>query len=145
MKTKKKPKRKARPRKPAKAIKPLKVPLEVKRDCGWHAPESSQIQLTASLPFFWSRSGTRVHRVRSAKMHFWAGEYKHTSFKMWCGQDGLTKNGRLTADPPDDLPYCATCEGRAIGAGQLGAREINGRAVIFTPREPKRVAVGKAV
>ena len=72
-------------------------------------------------------------------MHYFNGNYSHTSFSAWCGQTGFHSKGRhgslrLTDNPPDDLPLCATCEGRAIGAGQLGATVIAGRQVIFTPR-----------
>lgn len=38
--------------------------------------------------------------------------------------------------PPDRAIHCATCEGRAIGAGKDGARIIAGRTVLFSPRQP---------
>ena len=114
----------------------MKVKLLIKRTT-WQGGWPHCIHLNESLPFYWSRAATRAHRVRSATMHYHNGVYSHTSFSAWCGQTGFSSKGkhlRLCDNPPDDLPVCATCEGRAIGAGQLGATTIAGRQVLFTPR-----------
>lgn len=97
------------------------------------------VYVVKSRPFYRSRAATRVHRVRMATMHYFGGEYSHTSFKAWCGHVGFSSkrrrhNSLLLLDDQGDLPICATCEGRAVGAGALGEREIQGRAVIYTPR-----------
>lgn len=116
------------------------VVLESRRTSGWHAPGSSSIVVRRSLPFAESRAGRYCHRVRSMILHN-SGHptilRAHFSIRCWCGMclciggRNLTK---LLAEPSDGTPICATCEGRAIGAGQLGAREIAGRPVMFSPR-----------
>ena len=112
-----------------------KVELIIRRERGEYSPRSGIVHLRSSLPFVWTRMATRVHRVRSATMHLWDGEYSHTAFTCWCGQTALTKNGaQLSDDPPSTLPVCGTCEGRATGAGQLASRKIAGRMVVFSPR-----------
>ena len=96
-----------------------------------------------SLPFIKSTRGLYTHRVRSATSHLYTtsglswkvGEF-HIAVHCWCGMTLLVsrrKRGQFLAEPPDGSPVCATCEGRAIGAGQLGAREIAGRPVIYSP------------
>lgn len=97
--------------------------------------------ITWALPFFRSRFGSVIHRVRSGQHHYLSGQYTHSSVKYWCGNNGFfgSKNERQTkgeffADAPDNSIFCATCEGRAIGAGMDGTREINGRRVLFRPK-----------
>ncbi|MFF5642100.1 hypothetical protein ACFY8Q_07265 [[Kitasatospora] papulosa] len=58
-------------------------------------------------------------------------------FTVWCGQQvGGLRAARPTAvaeEIPDSLPVCATCDGRAVGAGQ----EENGpagRTLLYGPR-----------
>lgn len=84
-----------------------------------------------------------MHRVRSGQHHYLHGEYTHSSVKYWCGNNGFfgstgrmasTKNGEFFAEGPERAVYCATCEGRAIGAGFDGTREINGRRVLYSPK-----------
>lgn len=111
-------------------------------------PTHRKVPISACAPFYWSRRATRIHRIRWASIHYIDGEYSHTSIHTWCDQVGHVGYreawGRITDDPPEDLPYCATCEGRAIGAGQLGAQEINGRPVIYSPRKPRNATASKA-
>ncbi len=81
--------------------------------------------------------GNYVHRIRSAVHHIWREGYSHTNFDLWCGMTGFSSNkhhSRLFEDPPPEYPICATCEGRAIGAGQTESRMICGRLVKFSPR-----------
>ncbi len=102
--------------------------------------------LTKSLPFYRSAQGTYVHRVRSGTVHFYDGVAQHTSFHLWCGMLGSVgitlpyprhrpSRGDLFSDVPKTATLCATCEGRAVGAGQLGSRMICGRIVKFSPRK----------
>jgi hypothetical protein len=113
----------------------MQVALVIEHQRGWRAPESGTIHLSRCAPFVWTRACTRVHRVRSGRMFFWDGRYSHSAITAWCGQGLTTSNGlRLTDDPPEDLPICGTCEGRARGAGQLESNLIAGREVVFSPR-----------
>lgn len=92
--------------------------------------------ITAALPFVYSRDGEYAHRVRSATLHTCRVNGRtHAAYKCWCGMTLLSKRARL-ADAPGTRPICATCEGRSVGAGLLGAREIAGRAVMFRPMTP---------
>lgn len=114
----------------------MKVKLIRAKD-HWHAECSSVIHIESSLPFFYSFKAGRVHRIRSGMFHLLHGVITHTSFDLWCGQHGLISpkhRGLVTDDPPHDIPVCATCEGRAHGAGQLESRVLAGRFVVFTPR-----------
>jgi hypothetical protein len=98
--------------------------------------------VTRSLPFVRTRACSRFHRVREATMFFSHGSYTHTAFRCWCDWTALTSNGARLFDELDgELPLCATCEGRAVGSGQLGAAVINGRPVIYTPRQTIRCVV----
>lgn len=119
----------------------MKVTLRKPKWPVWQAPHEQKAWLSKSLPFVRTRAATRLHRVREATMYFHDGVYSHTAFRCWCDQTCLTSNGARLFDVVEDLPICATCEGRAIGAGQCGAAEINGRAVIYTPRNRSGVAV----
>ena len=93
-------------------------------------------QVSRSKPFCESGAGRYTHRVRSAALYS-AGGRSHLAVKLWCGAHlciGVNHPGsQLTDAPSGGRLICATCEGRAIGAGQLGAREIAGRAVRFAP------------
>lgn len=116
-------------------------------------PSCSQIYPKTTVPFFTSAFGTRTHRIRWVCVHYWNGEFSHTSVGLWCGQQGFAEHTKSTnarmvkragsmADvAPFHLPVCATCEGRAIGAGQLDSDMINGRKVIYSPRIPIGVPV----
>jgi hypothetical protein len=90
-----------------------------------------------SRPFIEAGVGEYTHRVRSANLHTICGQ-THLNVRCWCGMHlnigrGTTRRTRLVAEPTG-RPVCATCEGRAIGAGLCGAREIAGRPVMFRGR-----------
>lgn len=93
--------------------------------------------ISHSLPFYKSDRGEYYHRVRAANSH-WRNNSKklsHISISFWCGNSGsISGHGKLYAEIPVDGVLCATCEGRAIGAGQDGAQIINGRNVMYSPR-----------
>lgn len=94
--------------------------------------------ITAMKPFFQRAPGYYVHRPRSARYHVSKGEVTHISISHWCGGNGFLSNewksGKLFDAVPEGEVLCATCEGKAIGAGVVGAREINGRPVMYSPR-----------
>ena len=98
------------------------------------------LPMTASLPFWQSRErhGAYVHRVRSGVLHLYDGKPSHAAFGLWCGMSGLSSNGSILAAPGPHEVMCATCEGRAIGAGLVGAPIIAGRPVKFSPRARRR-------
>lgn len=117
----------------------MKIKLEKSRPYPWLAPEVGVSSITYSLPFYKSRKGKYIHRVRSADVHWWNGEVQHVSIHFWCGSYGfLNGKGMLIDSAPINEPVCATCEGRAIGAGTDGAPIINGRLVKFSPREKQK-------
>lgn len=90
-----------------------------------------------ALPFFRSRPGCYVHRVRCGRVYKLGARMPHTAFQMWCGTTGFIserKDGELLADVPAGAVCCATCEGRAVGAGLLGAPIIAGHPVKYSPR-----------
>lgn len=92
-----------------------------------------------ALPFVESARGRYAHRVREVTLHNLGGK-AHIAVGCWCGMVlfiSPRKHGRLVAEPEPGRPICATCEGRAIGSGQLGAREIAGREVMFQPSRAK--------
>lgn len=96
------------------------------------------------LPLF-ERDGGKgyTHRVRAAEQHYIDNKLSHTSVTFWCGGGGLlAPNGslmkryqksRVCSEPSLGRVVCATCEARAIGAGQVGAGKINGCFVKFKP------------
>lgn len=99
-------------------------------------------QLVMALPFYRGFHGSYFHRVRSGRLHR-LGDSHHISIKFWCGNVGFldgrrargkSGGGELFAATPDNAIHCAICEGKAIGAGLNGARLINGRHVLFSPR-----------
>jgi len=115
----------------------MKVALiqEKRNPYAWENPKSQQLPLTKALPFFRSKSGKYVHRVRSATSYWWETEYRHTAVKLWCNMTGfIGDKGTLLEQPEVNDVICATCEGRAIGAGQTDSHMIAGRFVKFTPR-----------
>lgn len=97
-----------------------------------------------SLPFVESGKGRYTHRVREfcvIGIHV-PRHQPYGAASCWCGTTVLLGNrhrgSALVAEPSRAL--CATCEGRAIGAGQLGAQEIAGKPVIFSPRNQRNAA-----
>lgn len=102
--------------------------------------DARNVYAAKSLPFVESGAGRYTHRVRSLSlvtMHS-PRHQPHSAAACWCGMTVLLSpkhchaRSRLVAEPTRVL--CATCEGRAIGAGQLGTPEIAGRPVMFSPR-----------
>lgn len=133
----------------------MKVPLikDEDRPGAWRNERSGDAHWLAALPFFISPRQTMVHRVRSVTTHLWDGEPSHTSVKLWCGSSRFIETpetwgrfkckhigNRLTAEPDKRMVFCATCEGRAVGAGQLGTAMLAGRMVKFSPREGRLTA-----
>jgi hypothetical protein len=121
-------------------VSDLQIELEPpRRGNGWSAGFHIGI-LKKSLPFWQAKPGCYVHRVRSGIVHQLGRRDPHTSLKMWCGQSGflthqsLGREGNLLADIPAGEVCCATCEGRAVGAGLLGAPVIAGHPVKYSPR-----------
>lgn len=114
-----------------------KVPLLRERE-SWSPPTHKTLHLTQAYPFFRSAFGHYIHRIKSGQIHIRDGEYSHTHFHLWCGQIGYhsegKRRGELFSKAPERGVFCATCEGRAIGAGMDGARVINGRPVLFNSR-----------
>ena len=92
-----------------------------------------------ALPYVEAANGSYTHRVRNAALHHLEGYSPHVSVSCWCGMS-LNIGGRRTvgskfvAVPSLGRPVCATCEGRAIGAGLEDSHKINGRMVRFQPQ-----------
>lgn len=88
-----------------------------------------------SVPFIEAKCGEYTHRVRHVTLITFQNK-SHFSVKCWCGMSmnfgGSGKGqGMFVNQPSVGRPMCATCEGRAIGAGLLGIREIEGRKVMY--------------
>lgn len=103
----------------------------------------STVPLQAALPFYQRDGEGYVHRVRSGHLHYHAGEHTHTSIHFWCGATGFIypagKQARkhrpaiITATPNPSRAICATCEGRAVGSGQVPGRAADGRVTSYRP------------
>lgn len=108
------------------------LPDRIHRHC---ATDTRIKPITMALPFYRKKQGKYVHRVRSGSL-FTIHAKPHMSFTFWCGNSGhiSEKGGQLFANPPEHSVFCATCEGRVIGAGLEGARKILGRTVLYSPR-----------
>jgi hypothetical protein len=93
--------------------------------------------VSRAAPFVESGAGEYTHRTRQVTVHSLLGR-THMAVRAWCGMTLLIsppkKKGRLVFTPGQGRPICATCDGRAIGAGLLGAREIAGREVMYRGR-----------
>lgn len=100
------------------------------------------VVIRKSMPFVESTRGEYTHRVRTGILHKHPkSKESHMSFTCWCGVSVLissNKRGRLVEKPSEGRPICATCEGKATGAGLLGAREINGHSVMYRPMDGKK-------
>lgn len=116
---------------------------------GYQAPDHKTERVTKCLPFYRRGPLRLVHRVREAWLFYRQEKFSHMAVQFWCGNVGYMggkpkRGGRgddrpsLFAVAPEHAMFCATCEGRAVGAGMDGARKINGRPVLFQPRELKR-------
>lgn len=92
--------------------------------------------------FVRTRGMSRWHRPRSGVRY----SDTKTVYDLWCGYavGGSSKAGAyVTADEPGaGEPVCATCEGRAAGAGQDDSP--TGRQLLFSPRhlEPPKTCPG---
>lgn len=120
-------------------VSDLQIPLEIKPIHPWRATFVARI--TKALPFYRSMQGRYVHRVRSGTLHQLTNREPHAAYSLWCGGTGFVsrnQNGNLKGELLPDIPagavLCATCEGRAVGAGLLGAPIIAGRVVKYAPR-----------
>ena len=113
----------------------MKTKLQHRPWTAWKGKGDAVKTMDLALPYYLSRRGKYVHRVRYG-YHFWRdGKYTHAAVTFWCGNNGfIGHKGRLLATVPPGAVLCATCEGRAIGAGQNGSRRINGREVCYSPR-----------
>lgn len=92
-----------------------------------------------SVPFVEARRGEYTHRVRHVTLINF-GNKSHFAVHCWCGMTmcvgGTGKGTGILLDTPSaNRPMCATCEGRVIGAGLLGSREISGRQVMYRASE----------
>lgn len=88
--------------------------------------------LTEGPRFIRTRGMSRWHRPRNGTRH----PNGRTVYGAWCGYGigGSEKAGTYLAaeEPPPGEPVCATCEGRAAGAGQDDSP--TGRLLLFSPR-----------
>lgn len=98
------------------------------------------IQAKRVLPFCASPVGTRMHRCRTAvilePLVDEAGVVlrpARLSPSAWCGVSAT--HFMLYADP-GEMEVCGTCEGRAIGAGQIPAPPGYDFDLLFSPRLP---------
>lgn len=122
----------------------MKVILQPPRPIGWMPNSVRSRTIRSMLPYYQSRRGVYVHRIRSARQYEYTTTSKsHVAIALWCGATGFISKGILYSDPPADALLCATCEGRAIGAGVDGHRKINGRACIYAPRNVAAVEKGE--
>lgn len=113
------------------------VSLDAGKPDHHYASNIYTVRVKASLPFAESDSGWYTHRVRSAILIKLGDRPAHMAIRCWRGMSLLIskrKHGRFVAEPSAGRPVCATCEGRAIGAGQEDSHKINGRMVKFSPR-----------
>ena len=105
----------------------------------FRADHITRIPVKRALPYIESVRGLYSHRVRNATMYVIDGK-THMGVSCWCGMSlcvGKKSTGQLVGQPSIGRPICATCEGRAIGAGQEASHKINGRLVKFTPQQAR--------
>ena len=113
--------------------------IEIKRRVD-PRPYESVPSILRMLPFFKSSGNSKYyHRVRRIGNHESFGRYSHTHIRYLCGGTGFISNGkgRLFTTVPEGGVLCATCEGRAVGAGLVDNGHINGRKVAYSPRKTK--------
>jgi len=115
------------------------IDLELSKDLQHPYMKDRLTGVKRSRPFADSLGSTYVHRVRHVLLHNSLGE-GHLSVSCWCGYSIIIarrRKGRLIETPTEGKPMCATCEGKAVGAGMDGERVINGREVMYQPRGHK--------
>ena len=88
--------------------------------------------------------------IRTPAMRYWhrprSAFLRHsdvvTVFHMWCGQHVFSYKAVTTETAPAGQAVCATCDGRAVGAGQEEGPA--GRTLALTPRHlaPPRYCPG---
>lgn len=123
-------------------MKPGMIRLPEPKKSAWEGGIKN-VPVTFAYPYFKTGMGAYTHRVRTAITHVnkAKGQNSHVSLSAWCGVVGFlsekprARNANQFAEVPEHAILCATCEGRAIGAGMDGTREINSRSVIFSPRK----------
>lgn len=71
---------------------------------------------------------TYWHRPRSGRRY----PGGHVCWSAWCGQAVSSRYCVTTSRPPRRAPVCATCDGRAAGAGQIPATTVY--PTKFSPR-----------
>lgn len=151
----------------------MKVELLREPSKGWRSLSSSSSVVTRALPFYRSTfsGGRYVHRIRSANMleHYETVDCgsrrvsstpatRSLSLRLWCGQSGHVRlatldpcsvwarggtSGELLAEPPAGAPVCATCEGRAVGAGFPSRIVLTTRPIRFAPRLEETAQAGE--
>lgn len=118
---------------------------------GWHNSTRGPVPtpIVRSLPYMQSKKGKLryVHRIRSGLLHLTystafdggrqvrlseTAENAWLTFRLWCGVS-LTPGSLLLPEPPPGANVCATCEGRAVGAGMPSSSIICRRPIIFRP------------
>lgn len=92
----------------------------------WPSHRPKPIPVRRMLPFVWRGPGRLVHRARSASLH----HDGRLSVQAWCGP--MVQKPSVLAKVPDGAEVCATCEGRAAGAGQIPSGFDE--PIKFTPR-----------
>lgn len=119
-----------------------KVTLLRERHCDYFLRGVKRV--ARMLPFYQREGDGYVHRVRSA-IHVYErnGDLRHTGVHFWCGRQGFLypagkqdkrkKLAMVTSEPSPGRVVCATCEGRAIGAGQVEGNKIGDHFVKFRP------------
>lgn len=106
-------------------MSPVKVDLVREPESPW-APKPT-VTVLRLLPFAWKGPGRYVHRPRSATLHDGG---TRLSVHAWCGQ--LMHRPTVLAEVPEGAEVCATCEGRAAGAGQIDSGFDD--PIVFRPR-----------
>lgn len=95
--------------------------------------------VTKSLPYVRAGRGRYVHRVRSGHLHQhtsdkWPRRRVYLAFRLWCGMSAFGYSSEFFENPPPGSKVCATCEGKAVGAGFPSAVILALRPIIFRPR-----------
>lgn len=109
----------------------IEVPLapdyfEYRPDLPW----SDNMLLTHGPLLVRSRAATRWHRPRSG-VHWPHAD--RVSWHYWCGQSSSSTSVVAAGSLPKGDKVCATCEGRALGAGYPAATLPPTDLLLFTP------------
>ena len=80
------------------------------------------------------RAGELWHRPRSGYLSLreWDPGRIRTSWQLWCGQYAVPERSLTAEVLPDGAVVCATCDGRARGAGQVP--QPDGLTTRYAPR-----------